>query len=169
MTFFTRLIASFRFIYTSTKIYFVGIVLALGLIAGVSVKNEKQSPIIPVNNGYKICQDTIPYAILYFYRSYIPKLNAPLKKVPIYINDSLVYELKANMIIPIRVIKEGRYNISVDKKGETEITTKIKMGQEYFFKCAVEKGLWFGKPAIESISVKEGKIDAGLIKPGDEK
>lgn len=109
-------------------------------------------------------QDTVPYAMLYFYRAYIPKLNAPLKKVPIYINDSLFHELKYNTIIAIKVLKEGRYNIAIDKKGDSDIPVKIKMGQEYFFKCSVEKGLWFGKPAIETISPKEGKIDAGLIK-----
>jgi hypothetical protein len=112
-------------------------------------------------------QDTIPYATLYFYRSYIPKLNAPLKKVPIYINDSLFHELKYNTMFAIKIIKEGRYNIAIDKKGESDFPVKIKMGQEYFFKCSVEKGLWFGKPTIEPISVKEGKIDAGLIKENE--
>lgn len=108
--------------------------------------------------------DTIPYATLYFYRSYIPKINAPVKKIPIYINDSLLFQLKANQIIPVQVFKEGKYKIAIDTKGESDIPVKIKFGQEYFFKCAIEKGLWFGKPTIETISPKEGKIDAGMIK-----
>ncbi len=112
-------------------------------------------------NGKK---DSIPYATLYFYRSYIPKMKAPVKKVPIYINDSLFVQLKANMIISCRVIKEGKYIIAIDKNGDTDIPVKIKFGQEYFFKCAVESGLWFGKPTIETIPPKEGKIDAGMLK-----
>ena len=44
-------------------------------------------------------RDSLSYATLYFYRSYIPKMNAPVKKVPIYINDSLIYNLKAIVLI----------------------------------------------------------------------
>lgn len=109
-------------------------------------------------------QDSLPYAMLYFYRAFIPKMNAPLKKVPIYVNDSLVYNLKANTLIPVRVFKEGKFKIAVDKNGESEIVAKIKLGGEYFFRCEIEKGLWFGKPAIEAVTAKIGKEESGLVK-----
>lgn len=108
--------------------------------------------------------DTIPYATLYFYRSYIPKMNAPIKKVPIYINDSLMYQLKANKLIGFKILKEGKVKVAVDKEGETEIYTKVKFGNEYFFRCEIVKGLWFGKPTIEAVSIKEGKEETGVFK-----
>ncbi len=110
-------------------------------------------------------KDTVPYAIFYFYRAFIPKFNAPLKKVPIYINDSLVYELKANQYITYLVNKPGNYRFAIDKNGDSEFAVKVKMGQAYYFKCAIEKGLWFGKPAMEAISEKEGRLEIGLDKP----
>lgn len=36
-----------------------------------------------IAGGVQNKKDTVPYATLIFYRSYIPKMNAPLKKVPI--------------------------------------------------------------------------------------
>lgn len=57
-----------------------------------------------------------PVATLYFYRSYMSKIFSPLKKMSIYVNDSLIYELKANSVISYPVYKAGRYNISGDSK-----------------------------------------------------
>lgn len=109
-------------------------------------------------------RDSLPYATLYFYRSFIPKMNAPVKKISIYINDSLIYNLKANNIIGLKVLKEGKYNIAIDTKGETDIPIKLKFGNEYFFKCEVVKGLWFGKPTIELVTPKIGREESGLLK-----
>ena len=109
-------------------------------------------------------QDSLPFATLYFYRSYIPSFNAPLKKVPLYINDSLVHKLKANMVLTLKVFKEGKFNIAIDEKAESEITIKVKFGKEYFFKCEVVKGLWFGKPTIESVTTAVGKAESGILK-----
>ena len=108
-------------------------------------------------------KDSIPYATLYFYRSFIPWINAPVKKVPVYINDSLIYKLKANTVMSIKVLKEGKFTIAIDDKGDTDIPVKVKFGKEYFFKCEVKKGLWFGKPTIENVTPAEGKADAGML------
>lgn len=109
-------------------------------------------------------QDSIPYATLYFYRSFIPKFNAPIKKIPLYINYSLVYKLKANMMIALKVFEEGKFNIAIDDKAKSEITIKVKFGKEYFFKCEIVKGLWFGKPAIELVTPVIGKAELGNLK-----
>ena len=108
--------------------------------------------------------DTIPYVTLYFYRSYIPKFVAPIKKVPIYVNDSLVTDLKANTMAIFKVFKEGKINIAIDKKGDSEITIKAKFGKEYFFRCAIETGLWGGKPAFEQVTPEVGKAETGVFK-----
>ena len=38
-------------------------------------------------------QDSLPHATFYFYRSFVPALMKSVKKIPIYINDSLVYKV----------------------------------------------------------------------------
>ncbi len=118
------------------------------------------------SNGSSATQkgDSLPYATLYFYRAFIPKMNAPLKKVPIYINDSLVYKLKANTYISIKVFKEGRIAVAIDPVGDNEIITKVTFGKEYFYRCSIERGLWFGKPAIETVTSKTGKEECGILK-----
>lgn len=90
-------------------------------------------------------------------------MNAPLKKVPIYINDSLITELKANRGVIYRMHTEGRINISIDRKGESQFPFKVKFGKTCFFKCEVVKGLWFGKPTIEAVAEKIGREESGIL------
>jgi hypothetical protein len=109
-------------------------------------------------------EDSLPHATFYFYRSYIPKFNVPLKKVPVYINDSLAYNLSANSIITFTIFKEGKYNIAVDKKRESEIQTRVKFGKEYYFKCEVFGGLLNGRITVESVTPAFGREDTGILK-----
>lgn len=144
------------------------------LVAIVSLHASAQAPSKPsIDTSAKAVavnmQDTIAYATLYFYRSFVPKMVAPMKKVPIYINDTLVHSLKANTIASVKVIKEGRYRIATDEKGENLLPVRIKMGQEYFFKCDIEAGLWFGKPTIQPVTSKFGKSELGLLEEEQKK
>ena len=91
------------------------------------------------------------FILFYLYSSYIPKMNAPLKIVHTYINDPLAGNLKANTIIGIKVIKEGKFRVAIDDKGETGMSVRVKSGKEYFFKCEMVKRFWFGKPTIEAV------------------
>jgi hypothetical protein len=54
-------------------------------------------------------------------------------------------------------------NIAIDDKGETVIPLRIKFGKEYFFKCEVAKGLWFGKPTIAAVTPKVGREESGVL------
>jgi len=91
--------------------------------------------ILLFNNAYSRARaDSIPHATLHFYRAYIPKFVAPIKRAPIYINDSLVHELRGNTIASFNVNAEGKVRVAVDKKAQTEIELKVKFGKEYFFK-----------------------------------
>ncbi len=104
-------------------------------------------------------KENIPYAELVFYRSYIPYMNAPLKKVPIYVNDALVNHLKANTIIRIKLFSEGKNYVAIDKKSETRTLLNIKFGTTYYFKCEVIAGLWFGKPIFHQVDPDIGKAE----------
>ena len=86
-----------------------------------------------------------------------------MKKVPIYISDTLIHKLKANTVICLKVLKEGKYIIRIDEKGESIIPITIKFGKEYFFKCEVVAGLWFGKPTIETVPPKIGRAELGNL------
>ena len=68
------------------------------------------------------------------------------------------------MVLTLKDFKEGKSNIAIDEKAEIEILIKVKFGKEYFFKCDVVKGLWFGKTTIESVTPALGKAESGILK-----
>jgi hypothetical protein len=139
-------------------------ILTLVLFVSFNVFSQTKTNAASADSSSLKKQDSVHYAVFYFYRAYIPKMVAPIKKVPIYIDDSLVFNLKANTLFAIKIFKEGKHNICVDKDGETTIMTKVKFGTEYFYKCDIVPGLWGGKPAFEPVTVKVGKEQTGLIK-----
>ncbi len=108
-------------------------------------------------------QDTVPHATVYFYRAYFPKYFSNVKKASIYINDSLVHELKANTFIAFDIAKEGKLRVAVDKKQETEIEFKLKFGKEYFLRVDVTGGVFNTKASIESVTNATGKEEIGML------
>ncbi len=108
-------------------------------------------------------QDTVPHATLIFYRAYFPKYFSNVKTAPIYINDSLVHELKANTFISYNITKEGKTRVAVDKKQETEIEFKLKSGKEYYFRVDVTGGLVNRKTTIESVTAEIGKEEIAML------
>ena len=108
-------------------------------------------------------QDTVPHATLIFYRAYFPKYFSNVKTAPIYINDSLVHELKANTFISFNITKEGKTRVAVDKKQDTEIEFKLKFGKEYFFRADVTGGLLNRKTTIESVTTETGKEEIAIL------
>lgn len=107
-------------------------------------------------------QDAGPHATFYFYRSFVPWINKSVLKIPIYVNDTLVYELKSNSLVPMQIFKEGNYTVAVDKKGNTEISVKVKFGKEYFFKCDLTGGLLVHKITIDAVSPADGRSESGI-------
>lgn len=108
-------------------------------------------------------QDTSrPHATLYFYRSFVPWINRSVLKIPIYINDTLAYQLKSNSLIPIQIFKEGNYRVAVDKKGNTELSVKVKFGKEYFFKCDLTGGFVIHKITIDAVTPADGRAESGV-------
>jgi len=107
--------------------------------------------------------DSTPHATLHFYRAYFPKFVSNVKKAPIYINDSLVHELKANTVASFNVNQEGKIRVAVDKKQQTEIEFKVKFGKEYFFRVDVSGGVFNTKASIESVTPAVGKEETGIL------
>lgn len=108
-------------------------------------------------------EDTVPYATVYFYRAYFPKYFSNVKKAPIYINDSLVHELKANTFLAWKITKEGKLRVAVDKNQDTEIQFKLKFGNEYYFRIDVTGGIANKKTSIESVDNPTGREEIGLL------
>jgi hypothetical protein len=107
-------------------------------------------------------QAAVPHATFYFYRSFVPAINKSVLKIPIYINDTSVYQLKSNSLIPMQIFKEGNYTVAVDKKGNTDISVKVKFGKEYFFKCDLTGGFVIHKITIDEVTPADGRAESGV-------
>ncbi len=92
-----------------------------------------------------------PVAVLYFYRSYMSKIVAPLKKMSLYVNDTLIYELKANGVVSYPVYHAGKFKISGDSKDKTSMIVNIKPGGEYFFNCWLPTSIF--DPPMQVVNV----------------
>ncbi len=103
-----------------------------------------------------------PIATLYFYRSYMSKIFAPLKKMSIYVNDSLIYELKANSVVSYPVYRAGKYNVSGDSKDKTLMTVTVKPGNDYFFNCWLPTSLLDPPMTVESVHPDLARKELGL-------
>ena len=125
--------------------------------------NESHAEKIRTEQLLAVKQDTVPHATVIFYRAYFPKYFSNVKTAPIYINDSLVHELKANTFISFNIAKEGKIRVAVDKKQETEIEFKLKFGKEYFFRVDVTGGLVNRKTSIESVTTEIGKEEIEML------
>ena len=111
----------------------------------------------------KKSQDSLPHATFYFYRAHVPLLEKSVKKIPVYINDSLIHDLKANTCVIIKIYKEGRFTVAVDKKRNTETDVKVKFGKEYFFRCDGLGGLLNFKTTIDLVPEAQGKKETGVL------
>jgi hypothetical protein len=107
--------------------------------------------------------DTVPHATIIFYRAYFPKYFSNVKAAPLYINDSLVHELKANTFKSFDIPREGKIRVAVDKNQQTEIEFKIKFGKEYYFRVDVTGGLVNRKTTIESVTTETGKEEIAVL------
>src|SRR4051794_9124864 len=107
-----------------------------------------------------------PVAMLYFYRSYMSKIVAPLKKMSLYVNDTLIYELKANSIVSYPVYHAGKFKISGDSKDKTSMVVNIKPGGEYFIHCWLPTSIFDPPMQIESIHPDMARKEIGLPAKG---
>jgi hypothetical protein len=117
--------------------------------------------------GAAFCQapqaDSASYATLIFYRSYLNPLVAPLKKVPIIINDSLYERLKSNTSFSVKLFRQGKTRLSTSKKEEDQFDSNIRFGKVYYYRCDILMGLWFGKPSILAVTEQTAKADLELL------
>ena len=125
--------------------------------------NESHAGTIRTERLLANMPDTIPYATVYFYRAYFPKYFSNVRKAPLYINDSLVHELKANTFFAFKITKEGKIRVAVDKKQDTEIEFKLKFGKEYYFRVDVTGGLANRNTNIESVTNETGKEEIAML------
>lgn len=144
---------------------FPGFIALLVAVSGfITTGASMDSPLLLVRDTViNPPADTMPYVTLCFYHQYRSKLTANLRPVPIYVNDTLITELKVNRGGVFLYYREGRIVVSVDNKGETALPVKVKFGKSYFFRCDNVGGLANRRNTIETVPEKEGREESGMV------
>src|ERR1700749_253330 len=124
-------------------------IFLIGMILLASNVSAQRKPVIlSYNVEATQKKDTVPHVTLFFYRTYINAMVAPMKKLPVYLDDTLLSKFKANSYIGIVVYKDGPMVVSLDPKDTSikqTIPTTAKFGEEYYFRCWIVPGSWGGK------------------------
>jgi hypothetical protein len=138
--------------------------LYLFLIAMLFITSNtsaQKKPVILFDNVESVQQkDSTPHIVLYFYRTYINPMVAPMKKVPIYLDDTLQYKFKANSYVAVVVYKDGPLSVSLNPKDtfiKQTIPIVAKFGEEYYFRCWIVPGFGGGKPIMSHETPEVGK------------
>ena len=88
-----------------------------------------------------------------------------MKKMSLYVNDTLIYELKANNVVAYPVYHAGKFTISGDKKDKTSMVVTIKPGNDYFFSCWMPGSVFDPPMTVESVHPDLARKEIGLPQP----
>ncbi|MGV3539726.1 MAG: hypothetical protein ACO1OQ_07945 [Rufibacter sp.] len=101
------------------------------------------------------------YALLHVYR--LGGLG-PLVSYDLYLGDSVICRVKNNWKQTIKIKKDGLNTLWAKTESKREIPVNIKLGQEYYVRCAVGVGAFVGRPQLELVGSASGKAEFQSIK-----
>lgn len=98
----------------------------------------------------------VDYAILNIYR---PRGIGPLVSYDLYLGDSAIYRVKNRQKTTLYIKKEGYNSLWAKTESKTEIPINIKVGHTYYLRCSVTMGAIVGRPSLELVDSKTGKLE----------
>ncbi|MGV8091372.1 MAG: hypothetical protein AB2L24_05835 [Mangrovibacterium sp.] len=114
-------------------------------VADVSVIQQNDQPLGDVD-----------YAIINVYR-----FNGvgPIINYDLHLGDMVICRVKNNYKTSVQVKKMGMNSLWAKTEAKDEIPVTIEPGREYYVKCSVVMGAFVGRPKLELIDPKIGKIE----------
>ena len=112
-------------------------------------------------NKNSIVDSTWNYAKLYVFR---PGGYGALVSYNLFLDDDLLCRVTNNFKSEIIVRKEGLLTLWAKTESNTSIPINIEFGKEYYLKCGIQTGLLVGRPALQIISNRYGKLEYNLMK-----
>jgi hypothetical protein len=115
----------------------------------------KVADISAIQQDDKIISD-VDYAVINVYR-----FNGvgPIINFDLHLGDSVICRVKNNFKTSIRVKKMGMNSIWAKTEAKDEIPIDVEPGREYYIKCSIVMGAFVGRPKLEMIDPKIGKIE----------
>lgn len=115
------------------------------------IKADEPVPALPADADY---------ALLHVYRT---SGTGPLISFDLYLGDTVICRVKNKWKQTIMVKKEGLNSLWAKTESKTEIPVKIEFGKEYYIRCSVAMGAFVGRPRLELVDRKAGKIEFDTI------
>ncbi len=100
------------------------------------------------------------YALLHVYRA---SGTGPLISFDLYLGDTVICRVKNKWKETVMVKKEGLNSLWAKTESKAEIPVKIEFGKEYYIRCSVVMGAFVGRPKLELVDRKAGKIEFDTI------
>lgn len=98
----------------------------------------------------------IDHALVHVYR--YPGVG-PLVSYNLHLGDSTICRVKNNYKTTLQIKKEGYNSLWAKTESKVEIPVDLVHGKEYYVRCGVKMGAFVGRPTVELVDYKTGKLE----------
>ena len=101
------------------------------------------------------------YATIYVYRF---SGVGPIVSYDLYLGDDIICRVKNKWKQSVQVKSLGYNSVWAKTESKTEIPVNLKAGHEYYIRCGLKMGIMVGRPSLELIDNKTGKMEFESLK-----
>lgn len=109
----------------------------------------------------EIVDPNVDYATLNIYRY---SGAGALVSYDLYLGDSIVCRVKNKSKQTIQINKLGYNSLWAKTESKAELPVNLKAGHQYYIRCGLKMGIMVGRPSLELIDNKTGRMEFESIK-----
>lgn len=118
----------------------------------LKIENLDEIPTIAVDSALL----NSDYAVLHIYR------NSPIGAIinyDLYLGDSVICRVSNKWKKTIKIRKDGLNTLWAKTEAKKELPINIKIGNEYYIRCEIVMGILLGRPNLELVDNKTGRVE----------
>jgi hypothetical protein len=96
------------------------------------------------------------YALLHIYRH---SGVGALMGFDLYLGDSVICRVKNKWKETVRINKDGLTMLWARTESKVEVPIDIRFGSEYYIRCGITMGVFVGRPKLELVDSRTGKLE----------
>jgi hypothetical protein len=101
------------------------------------------------------------YALLHIYRF---GGTGALVNYDVYLGNEVICRAKNNWKTTIETRTFGRNSIWASTESKAELPINIEPGREYYIRCGIDMGIMVGRPSLQLVDNKAGKVEFNTVK-----
>lgn len=83
----------------------------------------------------------------------------PLVKFNLYLGDTVICKVRNNFKTTVHIKKDGLNTLWAKTESKSEVPIDIEFGKTYYLRCEVTMGALVGRPKLELVDNKTGKLE----------